>query len=148
MSSIVISDLDYAPPGADSLFFDISFNVSPGDHAVIVGANGVGKSTILRILTGEIDADGGEFAIGGSFLTMTQDVGMGRPDDSLRDMLIEVALPELRAAGRALVAAEAALADGTDDGMGYAEAITAWGCLLYTSPSPRDRQKSRMPSSA
>ena len=23
-----------------------------------------------------------------------------------------------------------------------------WSCLLYTSPSPRDRQKSRMPSSA
>src|SRR5665213_2091821 len=23
----------------------------------------------------------------------------------------------------------------------------AWVCLLYTSPSPRDRQKSRMPSS-
>ena len=23
-----------------------------------------------------------------------------------------------------------------------------WPCLLYTSPSPRDRQKSRMPSSA
>ena len=26
--------------------------------------------------------------------------------------------------------------------------IIIWGCLLYTSPSPRDRQKSRMPSSA
>ena len=26
--------------------------------------------------------------------------------------------------------------------------IAAVGCLLYTSPSPRDRQKSRMPSSA
>ena len=25
---------------------------------------------------------------------------------------------------------------------------TGWTCLLYTSPSPRDRQKSRMPSSA
>ena len=25
---------------------------------------------------------------------------------------------------------------------------SAWACLLYTSPSPRDRQKSRMPSSA
>ena len=24
----------------------------------------------------------------------------------------------------------------------------SFGCLLYTSPSPRDRQKSRMPSSA
>ena len=29
------------------------------------------------------------------------------------------------------------------DMLGY-----AWNCLLYTSPSPRDRQKSRMPSSA
>ena len=27
-------------------------------------------------------------------------------------------------------------------------AIKQLGCLLYTSPSPRDRQKSRMPSSA
>ena len=26
--------------------------------------------------------------------------------------------------------------------------IDVWICLLYTSPSPRDRQKSRMPSSA
>ena len=28
------------------------------------------------------------------------------------------------------------------------EPETPLGCLLYTSPSPRDRQKSRMPSSA
>ena len=28
------------------------------------------------------------------------------------------------------------------------EPIVPLGCLLYTSPSPRDRQKSRMPSSA
>ena len=27
-------------------------------------------------------------------------------------------------------------------------AIVTYTCLLYTSPSPRDRQKSRMPSSA
>ena len=27
-------------------------------------------------------------------------------------------------------------------------AMNYYGCLLYTSPSPRDRQKSRMPSSA
>ena len=26
--------------------------------------------------------------------------------------------------------------------------VLRMGCLLYTSPSPRDRQKSRMPSSA
>ena len=30
----------------------------------------------------------------------------------------------------------------------HEEAAKGLGCLLYTSPSPRDRQKSRMPSSA
>ena len=40
------------------------------------------------------------------------------------------------------------------DALGYEcirrdrEVGTGEGCLLYTSPSPRDRQKSRMPSSA
>ena len=32
--------------------------------------------------------------------------------------------------------------------MEFAKAFNAKTCLLYTSPSPRDRQKSRMPSSA
>ena len=30
----------------------------------------------------------------------------------------------------------------------YVAVREAFACLLYTSPSPRDRQKSRMPSSA
>ena len=33
-------------------------------------------------------------------------------------------------------------------GLVVATAIGATGCLLYTSPSPRDRSLSRMPSSA
>ena len=31
---------------------------------------------------------------------------------------------------------------------GYWDYEVLWHCLLYTSPSPRDRLKSRMPSSA
>ena len=129
MSSIVVSELEYAPPGADSLFFDVGFGVSPGEHAALVGANGVGKSTILRILSGQLQADEGEFALGGTVLTMTQDVGMSRPTDTLRDMLIEVAPPALREAGRAMVLAENAMYAGTSDGMDYAEALTHWGDL-------------------
>jgi len=124
-----LSDLAYAPPGVDQIFFDVNFGVSAGEHAAIVGANGAGKSTILKILSGVYEADEGEFTVGGNMLSMTQDVGMSRPDDSLRDMLVEVAPKVLRDAGRALIAAEAALADGTDDGMGYAEALGVWGDL-------------------
>src|SRR5665213_2247348 len=36
----------------------------------------------------------------------------------------------------------------TSDGEFYFVMEYLQGCLLYTSPSPRDRQKSRMPSSA
>ena len=129
MSSIVVSDLAYAPPGADQILFDVNFGVSAGEHAAIVGANGAGKSTILKILSGVYEADEGEFTVGGNMLSMTQDVGMSRPEDSLRDMLVEVAPKVLRDAGRALIAAEVALADGTDDGMGYAEALGVWGDL-------------------
>lgn len=99
MSGIVVSELEYGPPGGDQLFFDVSFRVAPGEHAAIVGANGVGKSTILRILAGQLEADGGEFSINGSMLYMTQDVGMSQPGDTLREMLIEVAPPVLRQAG-------------------------------------------------
>jgi ATPase subunit of ABC transporter with duplicated ATPase domains len=127
VSSIVVSELEYAPPGADSLFFDVSFGVGPGEHAALVGANGVGKSTILRILSGQLDADDGEFALDGVVLTMTQDVGMARPTDTLQQMLIEVAPPALRDAGREMVSAERAMLDGSEDGMRYAEAITHWG---------------------
>ena len=34
------------------------------------------------------------------------------------------------------------------NGQAAATIAAIWACLLYTSPSPRDRQKSRMPSSA
>lgn len=129
MSSISVSELAYSPPGAEQLFFDVSFGVAPGEHAAIVGPNGVGKSTILKILTGQYEPDDGEFSIGGTFLQMTQDVGMSSPDDALRDMLIEVAPPALRDAGKRLFAAEKAMMSGEDDGMAYAEALGDWGDL-------------------
>ena len=129
MSSIAVSELAYSPPGAEQLFFDVSFGVAPGEHAAIVGPNGVGKSTILKILTGQYEPDDGEFSIGGTFLQMTQDVGMSSPDDALRDMLIEVAPPALREAGKRLFAAERAMMSGEDDGMAYAEALGDWGDL-------------------
>ena len=129
MSSISVSELAYSPPGAEQLFFDVSFGVAPGEHAAIVGPNGVRKSTILKILTGQYEADDGEFSIGGTFLQMTQDVGMSKPDDALRDMLIEVAPTALRDAGKKLFAAEQAMMSGEDDGMAYAEALGDWGDL-------------------
>ena len=54
MGHIVVSRLAYSHPGGDLLFSDVSFRMSPGDHVGLVGANGVGKTTLLRILAGEL----------------------------------------------------------------------------------------------
>ena len=130
MSSIVVSGLEFAHPGSAPLFFDIGFTVSPGEHAALVGVNGVGKSTILKVLAGELDADDGEFAIGGSWLAMAQDVGMAAPGTTVREMLLTVAPPALRRAGTDLIAAERELGGGeTDAAMAYATALTDWGDL-------------------
>ena len=55
-------------------------------------------------------------------------------------------------AGNDVVVVVSAMGDTTDELLDLAAEVTATvtpsRCLLYTSPSPRDRQKSRMPSSA
>ena len=129
-----MSELEYAPPGADALFFDVSFTVNPGEHAALIGVNGVGKSTILRILAGELEPDEGSFSLGGTVLRMTQEVGMAHPEQTLREMLIEVAPPALREADRALVAAERAVCAGTSHGVEYADRLRGWVDLRRDAP--------------
>ena len=45
------------------LFKDISLGISQGEKLALVGNNGVGKSTLLRILTGEIQPDNGKVSV-------------------------------------------------------------------------------------
>jgi len=47
--------------GAVNVLADISFSIGSNDRAGVVGANGVGKSTLLRILVDQEQADAGSF---------------------------------------------------------------------------------------
>lgn len=42
-----------------TLLEDVDFSMQEGEHVGIVGINGTGKSTLLRIIAGEIEADSG-----------------------------------------------------------------------------------------
>ena len=46
--------------GDRTLFKDVSFRLVEGDHIGLVGANGVGKSTLMSILTGQAIHDEGK----------------------------------------------------------------------------------------
>ena len=52
--------------GERLLFDDISFVVPPGSIVGIIGANGMGKSTLFKIITGEETPDGGTVKVGES----------------------------------------------------------------------------------
>ena len=45
--------------GKKELFENVEFDVKRGEKICMLGPNGVGKTTLLRIIMGEIDADGG-----------------------------------------------------------------------------------------
>lgn len=46
--------------GSDELFENLSFDVKDGEKIAIIGRNGCGKTTLLKILSGEIVPDKGE----------------------------------------------------------------------------------------
>lgn len=48
----------------EPLFSDVSFDISRGERVAVIGNNGTGKTTLLKILTGLTDADSGSFFLG------------------------------------------------------------------------------------
>lgn len=46
--------------GSQKLFEDVNIKFTPGNCYGVIGANGAGKSTFVKILSGEIEADRGE----------------------------------------------------------------------------------------
>ncbi len=50
--------------GSLQLFSDLNFSVKRGERVALIGNNGTGKTTILKILNGLLDADCGSFALG------------------------------------------------------------------------------------
>ena len=50
--------------GSQMLFTDLSFDVKRGERVAIIGDNGTGKTTILKIINGLVEPDDGEIILG------------------------------------------------------------------------------------
>ena len=50
----------YMSFGKKEIFKDINLNIHKGDFIALVGKNGVGKSTLMRIICDKLDIDQGE----------------------------------------------------------------------------------------
>jgi ATPase subunit of ABC transporter with duplicated ATPase domains len=130
VSHVVASRLAYAHPGGEHLFSDVSFRVSPGEHVGLVGSNGVGKTTLFRVLAGALAADEGEVSVGGILGYMAQDVGAADDVRTVRELLLSLAPLALRLAGERVLRYEDQLAAGNDAaGIQLGTAIADWSAL-------------------
>ena len=123
-----MSHLAWRRPGGEELLRDVSFSVGDGERAALVGANGVGKSTLLRIVGGELRPTAGTVSVDGRIGVMHQLVGTagtaeGAPA-TVRELLLSLADDGLRRAAARLGAAEQR---AVEEPMRYAEALATWG---------------------
>ncbi len=126
MGSIQVSHLEWSLPGGQTLLEDVSFRVGEGEHVALVGANGVGKSTVMRLIAGAESPAAGTISVHGSLGVMTQLVGSLDVTTTVRDLYLSMANLSIQQSATRLARAEARLADGSDDGMKYAAALEMW----------------------
>src|SRR5580698_9734368 len=129
MGHLEVAHVDYYLPDGRLLLTDASFRVGQGDVAALVGPNGAGKTTLLRLLSGELKPDSGTVTTSGGLGVMPQFVGSVRDERTVRDLLVAVARPLVRAAALAVDAAELAIMERDDETaqLAYAQALSDWG---------------------
>ena len=60
---LTVEGLSKSFPG-QTLFTGISFEIKRGERVALIGNNGTGKTTLLKILNGLLPADTGKFTLG------------------------------------------------------------------------------------
>jgi ATPase subunit of ABC transporter with duplicated ATPase domains len=126
---IHVAGAAYAHPGGSELFSDVSFRVATGRHAVLVGVNGVGKSTLLRCIAGELRPSDGSISTDGSVAYMPQAIGTDEDAArTVRDLLVHFSPPAVRDAASALHRAELSNEEHANEqsGIALANAVIGW----------------------
>ncbi|WP_299169405.1 ABC-F family ATP-binding cassette domain-containing protein [uncultured Arthrobacter sp.] len=129
MAHLDVSNIDYFLSDGRQLLNGVTFKVGEGHKTALIGPNGTGKTTLLRIVAGDIAADEGAVTRSGSMGIMRQFVGQVRDDTTVRDLLVSAAPPVLAAAAKRIDDAELAMMEHDDEPtqMRYAQAIADWG---------------------
>ncbi len=96
----------------ENLLEDLSFEIQEGERVAILGRNGCGKTTLLKILTGEMDYDAGEVYVNPhKRMGLISQIPSFPPQYTVEDVL-RTAFAPLEAAKRKMEALERAMAQG------------------------------------
>src|SRR3954452_5361448 len=128
MGHVDVNGIAFTLPDGRPLLGDVTFRVGDGATVALVGPNGTGKTTLLRIVAGDLEPHEGSVGRSGGLGVMRQFVGSVRDDTTVRDLLVSVAPPRVRAAAEALDASELAMMEVDDEPaqLRYAQALADW----------------------
>ncbi|MBW3086066.1 putative ABC transporter ATP-binding protein YbiT [Austwickia sp. TVS 96-490-7B] len=129
MGHIDINRVSYTLPDGRPLLDEVSFRVGDGAVVALVGPNGTGKTTLLRIISGDLCGYDGAVTRSGGLGVMRQFIGSIRDETTIRDLLISVAPDRIATAARAVDLAELRImeVDDVKAQMSYAQAMADWG---------------------
>ena len=142
---------------SDEILKGIDFSAAEGEFVSIVGPSGSGKSTFLYCISGLETFDSGRSILCGNDLGLMsrndrsrarrrhasfifQDYNLIDSMTALENVQLSLKFSKKRVAKRDI--------RREFERFGIGDKLKFYPCLLYTSPSPRDKRQSRMPSSA
>jgi ATPase subunit of ABC transporter with duplicated ATPase domains len=62
-SAVTVEKLNFTYPGTDvPVLTNLNFNIEAGERVAVIGPNGIGKTTLMRLLAGELTATSGRIS--------------------------------------------------------------------------------------
>src|SRR5215210_187938 len=98
MGHVDLSHVSYFLPAGRALLYEVSFRVGDGAKTALLGANGTGKTTLLRMIAGDLEPAEGTIVRSGGLGVMRQFVGSVRDATTVRELLASLATPRVAAA--------------------------------------------------
>jgi ATPase subunit of ABC transporter with duplicated ATPase domains len=120
--------IHFSLPDGRPLLRDVNLRVGEGAKVALIGPNGTGKTTLTRIIAGDLSADEGAITRSGGLGVMRQFIGKVRDDTTVRDLLLSVAPQPIREAGAEIERTELAMMERDEeaDQLAYAQALADW----------------------
>ncbi len=128
MAHLDLAHVSYRLQDGRELLRDVSFRVGEGSRTALIGPNGGGKTTLTRLIEGEIQPTAGAISVGGPLAVMRQSIGRDSGAASVRSLLASTQPSHVRRAAQGLLEAEVAMAQlGTEPSqMAFAQAVADW----------------------
>ncbi|MBK6886901.1 MAG: ABC-F family ATP-binding cassette domain-containing protein [Tetrasphaera sp.] len=129
MGHVEVTGIEVTLPDGRPLLRDVNLRLGEGSRTALVGPNGTGKTTLIRVIAGDQRPDDGTVVRSGGLGIMRQFIGQVRDESTVRDLLLLAAAGPVRRAAAEIDRTELLMMERDEeaDQLAYAQALVDWG---------------------